>query len=182
MKVRRLPPKQDRECLILSEQLARLETLLSTWMQVGQDALQCVQRTRNSLNPKPAAPGAVIRWTVGPDGGATYVSEGWLDLTGQTFEQMKNAGWLSMVHPEDAPKFLQLFRERKAYTIDYRVRSRYGHYLWMRSHGAPHFGPDGALLGYSGSCGVIQPYITRTSQVRRRIDVGRTQGRIASAS
>jgi PAS domain S-box-containing protein len=56
-----------------------------------------------------ALPGLV--WTALPDGRAEYIGRAWLDYTGLAFEDASGFGWISAVHPDDAPRLLKRWAE-----------------------------------------------------------------------
>lgn len=88
-------------------------------------------------------------------GDAVYFNRPWLEFTGKKLEEMKGLGWLSVLHPEDAPKFekdfLDAFTEHIPISKEYRFRRADGEYRWMLAIGAPRFTPDGHFMGYFGT-------------------------------
>src|SRR5206468_11852713 len=44
------------------------------------------------------------------------------------------------------------FNARQPFTMEYRLRRSDGEYRWILDSGTPRFAPDGAFLGYIGSC------------------------------
>lgn len=88
-------------------------------------------------------------------GSAVYFNEPWLTFTGKSMEDMKGLGWLSTLHPDDAPKFeadfKQAFSQRIPIRKEYRFRRADGEYRWMLAIGAPRFTPDGHFSGYFGT-------------------------------
>lgn len=88
-------------------------------------------------------------------GGAVYFNKPWLDFTGKNMDEMKGLGWLSTLHPEDAPQFekdfTHAFEQRIEVNKEYRFRRADGEYRWMLAIGAPRFTPDGQFKGYFGT-------------------------------
>ncbi len=88
-------------------------------------------------------------------GSAVYFNEPWLAFTGKTMKDMEGMGWLSTLHPEDAPKFehdfKRAFTKRIPIRKEYRFRRADGEYRWMLAIGAPRFTPDGHFSGYFGT-------------------------------
>ena len=101
-----------------------------------------------------AAP--VLIWMSGPDKLCNFFNKGWLDFTGRTIEQELGNGWAEGVHADDLDHCLQVygnsFDARQPFTMEYRLRRSDGEYRWLLDSGTPHFAPDGAFLGYIGSC------------------------------
>ena len=99
---------------------------------------------------------ALMHWSVRPDLSCDYLSPAWLEFTGCTSEQALGDGWSRGVHPEDLVRWLdrclRAFDEREPFEIEYRLRSRDGEYRWVLDRAVPHFGRDGAFLGYVGCC------------------------------
>jgi PAS domain S-box-containing protein len=88
-------------------------------------------------------------------GKAVYFNKPWLEYTGKTLDEMKGMGWLSTLHPEDAPKFEEdfkkAFNDQTSINEQYRFRRKDGIYRWMLAVGAPRFTPDGKFIGYFGT-------------------------------
>ncbi len=88
-------------------------------------------------------------------GNAIYFNKPWLDFTGKKLNEMKGHGWLSTLHPEDAPKFERDFKKAFSKRIpireEYRFKRADGEYRWMLAVGAPRFTPDGHFSGYFGT-------------------------------
>ncbi|MFN3648120.1 MAG: PAS domain S-box protein [Armatimonadota bacterium] len=97
----------------------------------------------------------VLIWMSGPDKAGSYFNQKWLEFTGRTLEEELGEGWLEPVHPDDLPALAECqaaWEERRAFTTRFRLRKADGEYRWMLDTGTPRFGPDGAFLGYVGSC------------------------------
>lgn len=101
-----------------------------------------------------AAP--TLMWMAGPDKGCTYFNKGWLTFTGRSIDQELGNGWAENVHPNDAQTCLetysQAFDERKAFTLECRLRRADGEYRWLLDTGVPRFSESGQFAGYIGSC------------------------------
>lgn len=88
-------------------------------------------------------------------GNAVYFNKPWLDFTGKRLAEMTKVGWLSVLHPDDAPRFEKDFKHAFTKHIpineEYRFRRADGKYRWMLAVGAPRFTPDGHFIGYFGT-------------------------------
>ena len=109
------------------------------------------ERFRNMADTAP-----VIIWVSGVDKQCTFVNKGWLAFTGRTLEQELGEGWAGGVHPDDLDRcvasYYSAFDERRAFQMEYRMRSADGTYRWVRDEGVPRFASDGVFAGYIGSC------------------------------
>jgi PAS domain S-box-containing protein len=98
----------------------------------------------------------VLMWLSDPDGRRTYLNPSWLEFTGRPMEEERGNGWTAGVHPDDARRLAERSEatrgDRMAFETEYRLRRFDGEYHWMLERGQPWIGPDGALLGYVGSC------------------------------
>lgn len=88
-------------------------------------------------------------------GNAIYFNKPWLQFTGKKQKEMLGLGWLSTLHPEDAPKFEKdfknAFKNKQPISEEYRFKRADGEYRWMLAIGAPRFTPDGKCVGYFGT-------------------------------
>jgi two-component system, LuxR family, sensor kinase FixL len=98
----------------------------------------------------------VLIWMSGPDRLCTFFNKGWLDFTGRTLEQELGNGWTKGVHEKDFDHCLEVyvnaFDARREFMMEYRLRRHDSEYRWVLDQGVPRFAPDGAFLGYIGSC------------------------------
>src|SRR5213595_660448 len=98
----------------------------------------------------------VMIWLAGPDKLCTFFNKGWLDFTGRRLEQELGNGWTEGVHREDFDRCHDIygnsFDAHQPVTMEYRLRRSDGEYRWVLDSGTPRFAPNGAFLGYIGSC------------------------------
>lgn len=89
-------------------------------------------------------------------GARTYVNPAWLRYTGRRLDEEIGLGWVDAVHPDDRRQVLSTIRSgiarRTAFEMEYRLRRADGEYRWLFDQGAPRWGRDGELDGYTGSC------------------------------
>jgi PAS domain S-box-containing protein len=118
---------------------------------VQQALRESEARFRNMADTAP-----VMIWVCGVDKECTYLNKQWVDFTGRKMEEELGNGWLQGVHPEDSHRAFEIyatsFDERKSFEMEYRLRRHDGEYRWIIDAGAPRFSPDGAFLGYIGTC------------------------------
>ncbi len=95
-------------------------------------------------------------WRSDIDAKCDYFNKSWLNFTGRTLEQELDNGWLECVHPDDLKEclniYLESFRDRKSFEMQYRLRRYDGEYRWINDLGAPYYDLDGKFAGYIGSC------------------------------
>jgi PAS domain S-box-containing protein len=122
----------------------------------------------------------VMIWMSDTEKRGTFFNKGWLDFTGRALEEELGEGWTQSVHPEDLGRCLAVcggaFRARQPFSIDYRMRRGDGQYRWILDNGVPRHGPDGAFLGYIGSC------IDITERREAELDSARQRSELARLS
>jgi PAS domain S-box-containing protein len=98
----------------------------------------------------------VMVWRAGLDAKCDYFNETWLHFTGRTLQQETGDGWTEGVHPEDFDRcvayYLDHFRRREAFEMEYRLRRGDGEYRWIFDRGSPFTDDNGAFAGFIGSC------------------------------
>src|SRR5437867_3554961 len=98
----------------------------------------------------------VMIWLSGPNKLCIFFNEGWLDFTGRKLEQELGNGWADGVHREDFDRCHDIYGDsfdaHQPFTMEYRLRRSDGEYRWVLDSGTPRFAPNGAFLGYIGSC------------------------------
>ncbi len=86
---------------------------------------------------------------------ATYFNKAWSDLTGRPVKDLLSFGWADLLHAEDRKGFLDTyltaFKNREAWTGEFRILSKEGDYRWLLAKGPPHYGPNGSFAGYISS-------------------------------
>lgn len=98
----------------------------------------------------------VMIWRAGPDAKCDYFNEPWLAFTGRTLEQEIGDGWAQGVHPDDFDRcvthYLDHFRARQPFEMEYRLRRHDGVHRWIFDRGVPFDDEAGAFAGFIGSC------------------------------
>jgi two-component system, sensor histidine kinase PdtaS len=97
----------------------------------------------------------VMIWRTGPDGLCEFFNKSWFDFTGRTMEEERGTGWLDGIHPDDVERrlatFSRAFKERREFSMEYRLRRRDGEYRWLLDIARP-YERAGGFAGYVGSC------------------------------
>lgn len=98
----------------------------------------------------------VMIWRCGIDAKCDYFNEPWLQFTGRTLAQEIGDGWAEGVHPDDFDRcvahYLDHFRRRQPFEMEYRLRRHDGAYRWIFDRGVPFSDDTGAFAGFIGSC------------------------------
>ena len=98
----------------------------------------------------------VMIWMSDADNLGDYFNKVWLDFTDRTLAQEIGIGWMESLHPDDLPKYMDVYRRafdaRSEYQIEYRLRRYDGEYRWVLGTGVPRYRPDRTFAGYIGSC------------------------------
>lgn len=97
----------------------------------------------------------VLIWMANADGDCEYVSRQWYLFTGQTEQEAMGSGWMEKIHPDDAAAvgrtLARAAADRRAFTIEYRLRRHDGEYRWCVDTASPRFSSSGQFLGFVGS-------------------------------
>jgi PAS domain S-box-containing protein len=111
-----------------------------------------------------------IVWTTNPQGEVEDMPL-WRELTGQTREQVRGAGWLQALHPDDRERTAQVWatavKNRSTYETEYRVRHRDGQYRDFAARGVPVLQPDGSIREWVGTCADITERKRAEEQLRQ---------------
>jgi two-component system CheB/CheR fusion protein len=98
----------------------------------------------------------VMIWRSGRDARCDYFNETWLAFTGRVLEQELGDGWSEGVHRDDLDRclshYLEHFRRREPFEMEYRLRNSDGDYRWIFDRGVPFADERGEFAGFIGSC------------------------------
>jgi two-component system cell cycle sensor histidine kinase/response regulator CckA len=144
-----------RTHLELGQLRARLETEV---LQRTKELAATVERLRESeerfRHMADTAP--VMIWVSDPNKLCTFFNEGWLTFVGRAIQQELGKGWAENVHPDDLDRcwdtYSSSFDARRSFQMEYRLRRADGEYRCLLDKGIPRFEPNGAFVGYIGSC------------------------------
>jgi PAS domain S-box-containing protein len=94
-------------------------------------------------------------WSARPDGKLDWFNEQVRTYAGEEHQALAGAGWLSIVHPEDARRALAAWRRALAsetlYEVEFRIRRRDGAYRWFLARALPMRDADGILTHWLGT-------------------------------
>lgn len=95
-------------------------------------------------------------WRAGCDGECNYFNRTWLEFTGRQLQEELGDGWVDGVHLEDRERvtndYLEAFRARRRFVLEYRLRRNDGEYRTMLDYGMPFHHLDGQFGGFIGAC------------------------------
>jgi diguanylate cyclase (GGDEF)-like protein/PAS domain S-box-containing protein len=95
-------------------------------------------------------------WRAGTDTKLNYFNQTWLKFTGRTMEQEYGDGWATGVHTDDlercASTYLENFKARTPFDMEYRLRRADGEWRWINNRGVPFYTQQGEFAGYIGVC------------------------------
>jgi PAS domain S-box-containing protein len=91
----------------------------------------------------------------GPDGDATYLSPGFLAMTGLRREQAMGFGWIDAVHLEDRQRLMSSWQEalhsQVIFQAEFRFRVATGEFRWYRTRVVPDRDDAGSVIGWVGA-------------------------------
>jgi PAS domain S-box-containing protein len=104
---------------------------------------------RTSIEIMPAYMGTSL-----PDGTVDFLSQSWLDYSGQTREEAMKWGWASVVHPDDVDRVLANWQagltSGKPVEQEFRCRRADGIYHWFLNRSLPLRDDEGKIVKWYG--------------------------------
>jgi PAS domain S-box-containing protein len=89
-----------------------------------------------------------------PDGAVDFLSQSWLDYSGQTREEAMGWGWAGVVHPDDADRVLENWQgglaSGKPVEQEFRCRRADGTYHWFLNRSLPLRDDEGKIVKWYG--------------------------------
>lgn len=94
-------------------------------------------------------------FTADEAGSVTYLNPQWMIFTGLPLEDLKGAGWMQFIHPDDLAQNVQFWQESIAsgqpFLCEHRFRRFDGAYRWNISRALPMRNDAGAITLWVGS-------------------------------
>ena len=91
----------------------------------------------------------------GPEGDATFLSPGFLSMTGLSREQALGFGWIESVHPDDRDRLMEAWQEalhsQVIFQAEFRFRVAAGEHRWYRARVVPDRDEAGTVCGWVGA-------------------------------
>jgi len=149
--------KKSREELI-SEVIALRQRISDLERgEVCKDDVEYKRSTSNAdfyLTILDEAPALI--WRAATNAKCDWFNATWLAFTGRKLSEEIGDGWAEGVHPEDFDRclktYLDAFKLRKFFQMEYRLRRHDGEYRWILDIGCPFKDSGGDFAGYIGYC------------------------------
>ena len=95
-------------------------------------------------------------WVTKSDGYHEFYNKQWYDYTGLTYEETKDTGWNTVVHPDDQERAWEVWRHSlqtgEPYEIEYRFRRYDGIYRWFLGRALPLKDENNNITKWFGTC------------------------------
>jgi PAS domain S-box-containing protein len=112
-------------------------------------------------------------WSTTPDGRVLEDSPTWRAVTGQSYDEWKEYGWLDAVHPDDREQARRTWLECTAscsvYETEYRLRQPDGSYRWTAVKGVPLTDADGSVREWIGANKDIHEMVVAQAELAERL-------------
>ncbi|MBA3704564.1 MAG: PAS domain S-box protein [Bacteroidetes bacterium] len=94
-------------------------------------------------------------WTACPEGNINYLNQRWLDYTGKSFDELKDLGWQTVIHPDDLDKLQESWQYSidtgNAFELEHRIMQNDGTYHWHLTRGIAQKNKSGKTLLWIGT-------------------------------
>src|ERR1700733_9021271 len=121
-----------------------------TERKTAEEKILCNERElRTLIDVMPAYVGTCL-----PDGTADFLSQSWLEYSGQTREEAMGWGWAGALHPEDADRVLANWRtgldSGEPVEMEFRCRRADGTYRWFLNRNLALRDEEGRIVRWYG--------------------------------
>ncbi len=121
-----------------------------TERKTAEEKILCSERElRTLIDVMPAYVGTCL-----PDGTADFLSQNWLEYSGQTREEAMGWGWAGALHPDDADRVLANWRagldSGEPVEMEFRCRRADGTYRWFLDRNLPLRDDEGKIVKWYG--------------------------------
>jgi PAS domain S-box-containing protein len=116
----------------------------------AEEKILCNERElRTLIDVMPAYVGTCL-----PDGTADFLSQSWLEYSGQTREEAMGWAWAGALHPDDADRVLANWRagldSGEPVEMEFRCRRADGTYRWFLDRNLPLRNDEGQIIKWYG--------------------------------
>jgi len=116
----------------------------------------------------------ILIWRANTEALCDYFNDRWLSFRGRSMEQEYGNGWAEGVHPDDFERCLKIyldnFKARKAFEMEYRLMRYDGEYRWIFDRGVPFSDEEAKFTGFIGSCVDITERVEAQEALRVRLE------------
>ena len=120
-----------------------------------KDALNKVEESEKRFRKVADSAPVLIKMT-DSEAKIVFVNKLWLDFTGLPAKYYMGSTTLMTIHPDEEQNVIsnykKVFKLRKEYREEYRVRRYDGAFRWISNIGVPRFTEDGKFEGYIHAC------------------------------
>ena len=113
-------------------------------------------------------------WTSDTEGNFNYLNQAGLNYAGLTRNDMKNDGWLQIVHPEDRDISIQEWKKSvqsgNDFSLEHRFRKFTGEYHWQLSRAVPLRDEHGKIQMWVGTSTDIQTQRMFTHELEKEVE------------
>ncbi len=97
-----------------------------------------------------------LAWTAYADGAVNYYNQNWYDYTGTSFAELKEWGWLRVIHPDDAEETERLWLQAVMAGESFMAENRWlsaetGTYRWFLARAVPLRDENGQVSMWVGT-------------------------------
>lgn len=128
-----------------------------------------VERTRFMLDAMPQKV-----WTADSAGKVGFFNRRWLEYAGLEPEALRDWGWQRIVHPEDWPENLRVWRRSidtgEDFELEHRLLRADGAYRWHLSRGVAQRGEDGRVVTWVGTNTDVDDQKRAAEEVRSSVE------------
>jgi len=112
-------------------------------------------------------------WTTDKNGYLNYFNQAVYDFSGLSFEELKNRGWLAVVHPdelkENIRKWFESVETGNEFLFEHRFRNCKGEYQWQLSRAIPQKDNQGNTQMWIGTSTNIQEQKHFMQELERKV-------------
>ena len=103
-----------------------------------------------------------LMWVTDAEGRCEFINRAYREFFNTTFEQVEGLKWQTLLHPDDAPGYLEAcsrsVRDQAPLRSETRARNANGEWRWLATYAEPRFSPDREFLGQVGlSLDITEP-------------------------
>jgi hypothetical protein len=112
-------------------------------------------------------------WTTDKNGNLNYFNQAVYDFSGLSFEELKNRGWLAIVHPdelkENIRRWFKSVETGNEFLYEHRFRNATGEYQWQLSRAIPQKDNQGNIQMWIGTSTNIQEQKHFMQELERKV-------------